>query len=833
MKRFVFAVIMFSLLAQGVGVEGQTVSDGQNSESDTDFTITPVNVQNSEAFQMVVIGDSIAWGTGLRTEEKYSYLVGQWIAEQLNRPVHVKVLAHTGATIDKSSVSSDSISYPVYYPELANSTPTLMEQADRIQDPNNIKLILVSGGANDVGLDNILMLDYGLGNLLGWGSSVNDIRKAAEEIEPSMLSLLNKLLHKCPNARVVVTGYYTGISNESKGISEAVNVMRPESQKLPGYKKLDDDNKGQIVKKSNLFYQISNERLSEAINVTNKNIRVARNVHIDYDRVAFVRIFFPPERCYGTDQSWLWKIVDDPITKQKITNDNMFNYRKTILMNFGWYCQCELCISDPTTLTEATSIQNDVDIEKLCDKYRRNKLVAIGHPNVDGAKNYTESIIHAIGATWPTWLHPTVLSFDVSPLNVISGESFSIDYTVSDNDGSGLSQVELWRKNETSDWQEIKRNSLTGESGPLSGSFTDSPYTPGTYWYGVHVVDNAGNWNDESNSNTNYQPASFEPIEVEVVYSGDGLLGISGTLIRSLEGHCDHPQGLSIIDVAFSPDGRTLASLCSFGGLNPQTRIDLWEVLTGSLISTFEGNMYSNVIFSPDGNILASIGKDKVELWNVSTGTVIQTLKSSVRVHDIAFSPDGRMLAASGKWDSIILWDVSTGDEILKLNGHSPYTCLTSVAFSPDGEILAAGGDFSMFGGYIQLWDVSTGTEIRTVESDPRWVSSLAFSPDGSVIASGGYKSNVKLSDVSTGITILTLDFSTGSGGVESVAFSPDGRILAAASRYGGIKLWDVVTGEMQTLTNEWQLSSLAFSPDGNMLASGGGSGIVRVWRLT
>jgi hypothetical protein len=77
--------------------------------------------------------------------------------------------------------------------------------------------------------------------------------------------------------------------------------------------------------------------------------------------------------------------------------------------------------------------------------------------------------------------------------------------------------VELWRKDETSDWQEIDRYTFTDPTDTYSGSFTDTPSAPGIYWYGIHVVDNAGNWNDEKNTNTNYQPESFEPEKVEVM----------------------------------------------------------------------------------------------------------------------------------------------------------------------------------------------------------------------------------------------------------------------------------------------------------------------------
>jgi hypothetical protein len=110
---------------------------------------------------------------------------------------------------------------------------------------------------------------------------------------------------------------------------------------------------------------------------------------------------------------------------------------------------------------------------------------------------------------------PIVQAFKVTPLSVSTGESFKIDYTASDNDGPGLKQVELWRKDAQSDWQEIKSNAAFGKA-TISGSFDDSPYVTGNYWYGLHVVDEAGNWNDERNSNSKASTNGFEPKEVEV-----------------------------------------------------------------------------------------------------------------------------------------------------------------------------------------------------------------------------------------------------------------------------------------------------------------------------
>ena len=102
----------------------------------------------------------------------------------------------------------------------------------------------------------------------------------------------------------------------------------------------------------------------------------------------------------------------------------------------------------------------------------------------------------------PDTIPPTVNVFSVTPDSVVAGNSFTISYTVSDTGGSGLKQVELWRTNDptgTSGWNEVVsvRRSLSG-NGPVSGTFSDgSALSPGTYLYGIHVVDNAGNWSTE------------------------------------------------------------------------------------------------------------------------------------------------------------------------------------------------------------------------------------------------------------------------------------------------------------------------------------------------
>ncbi len=114
----------------------------------------------------------------------------------------------------------------------------------------------------------------------------------------------------------------------------------------------------------------------------------------------------------------------------------------------------------------------------------------------------------------------------------------------------------------------------------------------------------------------------------------------------------------------------------------------------------------SSVAFSPDGKTLASGSTWEIRLWDVETGQVKHTLtEHSDRVYSVAFSPDGKTLA-SGSWDNTVrLWDVETGQVKITLTGHSDN--VWSVAFSPDGNTLASGGG----DGTVLLWDTSAWTK--------------------------------------------------------------------------------------------------------------------------
>jgi WD40 repeat protein len=192
-----------------------------------------------------------------------------------------------------------------------------------------------------------------------------------------------------------------------------------------------------------------------------------------------------------------------------------------------------------------------------------------------------------------------------------------------------------------------------------------------------------------------------------------------------------------------------------------------------------------DVAFSPDGRLLATGQADKTaQLWDPATGKHLRTLTGhDDRVWGVAFSPDGRLLAISS-WDKTArLWDPATGKHLRTLTGHDDE--VVGVAFSPDGRLLATTSRDKT----ARLWDPATGEPLRTLTGHDDAVVGVAFSPDGRLLATGSRDQTARLWDPATGEPLRTL---TGhAGAVVGVAFSPDGRLLATASQDATARLWD------------------------------------------
>ncbi len=293
------------------------------------------------------------------------------------------------------------------------------------------------------------------------------------------------------------------------------------------------------------------------------------------------------------------------------------------------------------------------------------------------------------------------------------------------------------------------------------------------------------------------------------------------------------PIPVNAADLAFSPNGKILATISAAGTAGFANTVNLWDVATGQELGgalTIETN-WDGLAFSPDSTVLATADGATVSFWDVAISRQIGAALNGA-AGPIALSPNGQVLAATrnqgaGLWNAG-LWNIATRREIGLLryssgNGNR----VTALAVSPDGKIVAIGGQIGIG---TQLWDIATHRRIGTIRvPGDSEIGTLSFSPDGKYLAIGG-AGDTWLWDMSKHRVIGRPMINQ--GGLNSVAFSPDGRILAFADN-SQVRLFSVATHRQIGVLRpaEAGLLDMAFSPDGDMIATASGTGVI-LWQV-
>jgi WD40 repeat protein len=301
--------------------------------------------------------------------------------------------------------------------------------------------------------------------------------------------------------------------------------------------------------------------------------------------------------------------------------------------------------------------------------------------------------------------------------------------------------------------------------------------------------------------------------------------------------------------VVWSPDGKTLAVVTKNESLFSRkgSAIKLWDVEKGLesatlAESTLGGLAFQQVVFSPDGKMIAATVseevvlpnarqiRDVVNVWDAKTLALQQTLGGDSQLVHVVFSPDSKLVAGCGpSKKSVKLWNPATGalERTLDTGEAQPW----SAAFSPDSKTLVVGGQKGDHSGEVTLWDAQTG-KLKHTLAQAKFVTAVAFSPDGKMVAGSDGGELVQVWNVEKGELISSLKGNR--RGPRTLAFLSDSQIVAVGGSDGKVRLWDVRTGKLhETLEgHKAEIYAIAVSPDGKTLASVSQDETLRLWPI-
>ena len=309
---------------------------------------------------------------------------------------------------------------------------------------------------------------------------------------------------------------------------------------------------------------------------------------------------------------------------------------------------------------------------------------------------------------------------------------------------------------------------------------------------------------------------------------------------------------LSSYAAAFSPDGQYVL----VGDTNAPAR--LWDIEANKVVYSWQNNdevgTTTAVGFSADGKVAATSEQDVIVLWEVATGEPMLRLSFPVKIKALALSQHGDYLLLALYDRTAVYFDVIENRvlQILEHDGkavNSPINQLiNAVAISPSGKYGLTGGDDQT----ARLWKLETGEQLRSWKHE-NLVNIVAFYPKGGFVLTGAANGQTHFWNMVTGEEQYTLrtsiwpkdkplpDFPSFKTTTSAIDFSPDNAYLVTGHPSQKMCLWTVTTGDKidcwqvarkQQLRPGVVIQAVAFSPDGKAIYSESGNGIGQKWLI-
>lgn len=336
-------------------------------------------VKSEPIANMLILGDSISWGQGLKEEHKAWFLVKKWLELNTGRSVRVQVEAHSGAVV--GAMTEPDVDPRTDYTldgELSRAEPTINHQIDNalrsLANPAQVDLVLVNGCINDVDSRRLL-------NAANTPDSIRELAQA--RCGPPIEALLNRITTVFPAAHVVIIGYYPIITEFTANDLFMRALAKRFYTPAASDRKLNDKGlRARLIAINREWYQTSDLMLANAARKIDSELKARGSLQ----RVMFADAAFQPEHSFAASKSRLWGFDASMLRKilvlltlgkvQLLTNDERRSQRSDL---------CEVILQKPENeLPEQKASRND--------RLLRCRLAAVGHPNRKGAAMYADAI---------------------------------------------------------------------------------------------------------------------------------------------------------------------------------------------------------------------------------------------------------------------------------------------------------------------------------------------------------------------------------------------------------------------------------------------------------
>ncbi|HEC75445.1 MAG TPA: hypothetical protein ENI26_13930 [Methylophaga aminisulfidivorans] len=304
---------------------------------------------------------------------------------------------------------------------------------------------------------------------------------------------------------------------------------------------------------------------------------------------------------------------------------------------------------------------------------------------------------------------------------------------------------------------------------------------------------------------------------------------------------------------AFSPDGRYVL----VGDIDEPAK--LWDIEKNELKYAWQNTegdagTTTDVAFSHDGKVAATVESNIIVLWNMENGKPMTRLTFPTTVKDIALSPRGEFLLMALQDRTAVYFDVIRNRviQIFKHDGKAVGSdidqLINTVTISPNGKYGLTGGDDHT----ARMWDLETGKQLRT------WlhgnsVNLVTFSPSGASVVSSAGNDQTRIWDVRSGKQTAVLntsdidvdgiwgDFPVFKTTTTALAYSQKGKYLVTGHPNREMCVWRAKDGHAYgcwkiprkaELKPGVVIEALGFSPDGRNIYSEAGNGLGQKWRF-